>query len=957
MTKIISKSIIFLIVAAFVLSACEFPTTTASQPAAVSIETARIVFWSDPAALGASDVQEVMNMNAATAGWRQYMMDILAQGEVDVFIDCVDGRVGAQSQYYAKLMSDGYLAVPHLEITSLAGEVTPEIIKYLQYLNNSGWVRIRSINVSSHTCANSVCGAQGVFAEIQAGKPISEFQTHGVGEAAEWISAHVDSANPIEQVGAQVTKLYNAFNGQVTVFGWMADHGTQARELVAELYSGGEHDIAIRDELVKLNADSAAILAPQAAAQGLDKAQSFRRIVVTDWPGPVESLLEMEGVLDEAFNASVLVSPDFTDAEVEATISAARAATQYALAHANAETEFLVMFQDEVLMKQFMAALELLQAYQAFLANPEFQEVSVFKLTPGGGIRDALLVKPAHAVVTRTVGPVFRGVTISQVENDWALYQGDPANISDHAVSFRMDVNGKVLWKYTGDDLVTLERRYLGTKAYAEANGLPIEDLRFDKSDPYNPELIVPDWGTSIFEVLKAAGYPQALLDQLANQGIESMMRAYPQVALPYDMGAKQYVTGPTGTWNVDWEDALLGEEAVRKVWPTAESYYLALVGSFEIGWRYQASQIGLWHLHDIHWQLPAFASSWAGSGAAEYVSATTLATFEQAVLDLRSTSPEVVAAARNTLRSMGAFEQNGVWLIVGERSIYASAPIKLSTLNTYYPDGAKAFVGFQTRQWGVIGLERAENVPGGLFGWRMYAPRLSLQGKTIGGLPAGVVVEELVGKAMILVWVGFVVDDINDFATQTEYMALGPNTLEVFEPPIEANYQLFMRPEKWSYVTTTLQISLADLQTGCNGTGVTALCGAYLPDGQRSPIAMMGLLAGETIPQYSWPSFGLEGNSVLTTWEYEKWGSQFFLWHNNQIVEPGSVLDYYELVVNEWGMWFVPYHAEYLTATCSGLCITQAHGGEEFLFASDSQPRELDLCPEGADAVCYWRP
>ena len=124
--------------------------------------------------------------------------------------------------------------------------------------------------------------------------------------------------------------------------------------------------------------------------------------------------------------------------------------------------------------------------------------------------------------------------------------------------------------------------------------------------------------------------------------------------------------------------------------------------------------------------------TSFAFTGSAFQATEVNAIVFEKSVSYLGSTSPEVVAAARNTLRGMGAVEYQGQWIIGGSRSVLASGPVRLGTLQTMYPDGASAFIGFQTKQWGVIGLERAENVPGGVAGWRMYAPRIfnSLEGK-----------------------------------------------------------------------------------------------------------------------------------------------------------------------------------------------------------------------------------
>jgi len=945
---------VFLIVT-MLLGACGNPTS-ASLPSAPA-DSSRVVYWGDPAALADTDVQEVMSLNAASAPWRRSMNDILGQGvAVDVFIDCDDGRVCAEQQFYAKLIQDGYAVPPHLEIGILAGEVTPELLKYVQYLIDSGWIHVRSFNISTHTCADSSCGAQGVKAEIESGKPLAEFQAHGVGEAAAWIDANVTSSHPVDQLGANVAEVYNYFDGEYPVFGWIADHGTQSRELAAELHSGQPDDFAIRDELVRLNRESAEILAPLAEQQGLNLSQSFKRIVVTDYYGPVEGLLKIQEGLDEAFNVSVLVAPNFTDVDVANTIAAARAATQYALAYAGAETEVILAFQDEALMRQFLEALQPLAAYQKFLTDSTFQEVVAYKLAPDGSIRDVLLIKPAHTIVTRTVGPVFRGHTIRMVEDGWALFEGDPTTTADHAVWFRQDVNGKTLFKYTGDDLVTLERRYLGTKAYAEANGLDTTDLVFDKTDPYNPELTVPDWGEPVLELLKQAGYPQDMLDRFANDAIDRMMKAYPAVALPYDTGIKQFVSGPYGTLDVDWEDALIGEQAVRKVFPTAESYYSSLVSTFTVSWQNHAAQSGLYHMREIHWQIPAF-SAWVGTGAEEYISAETLAAFEQAHRDLGSANPETVAAGRNWLRANGAFEvpgQPGIWAITGRNSVYAQAPIRFSTLRSYYVNGDVSFAGFQTK-WGVIGLQRAENIPG-VFGWNISAPRFSLWAQGVAEIPTVKLVSSYFTEIVAVAMEAWMLNEVRDFATQTEYMAMIPTQPTTLSAPAGATF--WSPNDKTPWVSTRWTMSYEALSQGCNGTGVFGEgCGAYMPDGQRSPLYIVGGLASEHWSVRTWPSFGMDGNNVNTSWEYQRWGNSFTLWYQGVVVEPGTVMDYDEFVITDEGMWFIPHHAEFMTAACPGLCIQQATGGEQFLFVEGAEPQFIELCPDVNDASVCWRP
>ena len=292
-------------------------------------------------------VGEVLVNNNNTLVWRQQFQQYLAAGnKVDVFIDCDDGRCSAGAQQYAVFVAEGQAEPFRFEIGSLAAEITPEMVQVINALIDQG--RVRSIVISTHTCEGGTCGAQGVKAELESGKPVSEFEAHGVGQAAQWINENLDSSHPIDQVGAQVAKVFEGTGGRVPVFGFVADHATQLKELVANRFTAAAGEDLIVNELVLQNQESARILGPKAAEMGLEKAQSFRRIVVTDSMLPVEVLVgTTPGGLDEAFNVSLIVPPGATAEQLESAVGPARAALQYSLAHETSETELFFMFQDE----------------------------------------------------------------------------------------------------------------------------------------------------------------------------------------------------------------------------------------------------------------------------------------------------------------------------------------------------------------------------------------------------------------------------------------------------------------------------------------------------------------------------------------------------------------------------------------------------------------------------------
>lgn len=908
-------------------------------------------------------VGEVLVNNNNTLSWRQQFTQALAAGnKFDVFIDCDDGRVSAGSQQYAVFTSQGQQEPFRFEIGSLAGEVTPEMVAVLNQMIDRG--QIRSINVSSHTCEGGTCGAQGVKAELEAGKPVSEFTDHGVGDAAQWISDNLDASTPIEQVAAQVTRVFEGTDGRVPVFGWVADHATQERELVVERYTGLPGEDVILHELEWQNQESAKVLLPQAQAQGLDKAQSFRRIVVTDSMLPVEVLVgTTPGGLDEAFNVSLIVPPGASAEQIESAMGPARAGLQYALAHATPETELIFMFEDEGLLTRMLEEAKAMQVYKDFLANTSFQEVAAYAVNSEGSIMSSYLIKPAYTAVASeyVIGPTFRNMMIHGVKTidgvQWALIRGgDTSPFGSNWVSMNADGTFRFARIYPKLEDATFHFNALVAQDPGNPNAYSVA--------PFEGGGIVysPDFGVQVLDYLRDGRWSEAtaVIEQAASLLDRMCQAGYCSLDIHH---LDQFLIGPDGVVRMsDWSPntTISGDKLLAR-FASPSAYTLYVRRNLEDGLiiaRVRYPEVG--QFLPMKWP-ELTTSSFTFTGSSFQPSAVNATAFERAVSDLRSTSPEVVAAARNTLRGMGAVEYGGQWIIGGSQSVLASGPIRLGTLQTMYPDGARAFMGFQTKQWGVIGLERAENVTGGVAGWKMYAPRIfnSLEGKTIAGIPAGRFVSEALSKGLLLIWTGFVIDDVHDYATQTEHMATGPNTMQLFEPPIAASYALYLKPEKFPYVSTMWNISYEDLVSGCNGTGFTSRCGAYVPTNTETPILIYGALAGTTIPQNSWPSFGVEGNSILATWSYMRNDDgSFHLWHNDQSVFPGTILDYEEVVINEWGIWMVPYHAEYMTASCQGLCIQQSHGGEEFLFEKDSQPRAIDLCPTPyTDEDPCWRP
>ena len=187
------------------------------------------------------------------------------------------------------------------------------------------------------------------------------------------------------------------------------------------------------------------------------------------------------------------------------------------------------------------------------------------------------------------VGDVFRGVEIKMVdEAGWGLYNGI---ISQGQVKVGEDYvwvkskGGKVWWKYESSDTLALELRYDAQLAYARANGLNTQGMIIDLSDPYVSEMIVPDWGEKpLLLALQEVGYDAELASKWANEGVESLVRAWPEVAVWTDTGPHQYVVGKKGVVFVDFEFSLVGETEVLGEFPTVESYRSYLRRTLQAG-------------------------------------------------------------------------------------------------------------------------------------------------------------------------------------------------------------------------------------------------------------------------------------------------------------------------------------------------------------------------------------
>jgi hypothetical protein len=215
-------------------------------------------------------------------------------------------------------------------------------------------------------------------------------------------------------------------------------------------------------------------------------------------------------------------------------------------------------------------------------------------------------------------------------------------------------------------------------------------------------------------------------------------------------------------------------------------------------------------------------------------------------------------------------------------------------------------------------------------------------------------------GNGLVYVLAGLQAKDMVLYSMQDKAMIVYGPLGQTNHPGPGINTQIYIAQEINPYIATSWYISPDSLIRGCNGTGLTSdLCGNSLPVGVMKPIILTGGMAGDTIPRGANPEFGLSGHRVLMTWSYMRRDGGFTVWHNNEVVEPGSVRDYFEISATDAGIMMVPYHAELQTTNCNGLCITQAHGGELVELIEGSLPRNVDLCPDNPDPVVdpCWRP
>ncbi len=945
---------------AVMLSACTTPQ--GAVPPDGGIQT-HVAGWNlsnqDP------QVAEVLMNNNDIAGSRSAFQSYLNNGgKVDLNFVCVDGRVNTGSLFYAGRIAAGGVPAYYFEIGSLAAQVTPEILTLANKLIDKGW--IRSINVLTHASDLSGCGAQSVKAELEAGKTLAEFESHGVGEAASWISTGVDHSGTLEQTIAQVSKLAAGTNFRVPVFGWRVDHGTQVVDLVAESYTGALGEDMIRDELIALNRDSAAIMGPQAQAEGLGLAQHFRHIVVVQMETPPTAELVAglpEGKLDNVFNINVVVSPWANETEIQAALAGPKAALQYSLEHATEETEVLFFFENGDLLNRFLKEIEGWQVWQDFLGNVKFQEVAAYLVDKTGTITGSLLVKPAYTAVSTamTIGPNFRNNHVSQVfehqGRQWAvIHGGDP--LSENSVLVTVEAPG--VYRFA-----RVFTKYEDAQFWLNGNlaGEPQLDGLFSIAKFGNSGGIVysPDFGEDVFVYLAKTG-EWSRLPEIMQQAEQYLLMKADAGFASTDIYHKDNIlmSDEYGIHVVDWSPihTLTGAQLLSKFGsPAAYQLYvqrdlgdMARIEanlSDNLGLGYPIRQ----HL-PIPWSAPA-SSSFYFEGSQLTIAGEQAVAFERALVNLGSTSPEMVMEGRNWLAANGATWQNGNWVIWGPRSNMASGIPSLTMLSTNFHNGGISFWGINSSRLGPIGFQVAENIPG-VAGWTVYAPGLNEFGVSLAKLG------EKLGKASVYVWAGYAAYNAKSYWTQTDYIAaFSPQVL--LEPPTTTTAYIWFPNNKTTHPVTRWEIPLAELQNGCNGAGLTADgCGAYLPDGQRSPIAIVGALAGEYLPQTFFPYFGLDGNNVLQTWEYMREGSSFWVWHSGLPLNPGETLDYYETVITQDGIWQVPYHAELQTSTCAGFCLQQVHGGVEWRALEGAVPTEIDLCPvdyaTGSDP-CLWRP
>lgn len=325
-------------------------------------------------------------------------------------------------------------------------------------------------------------------------------------------------------------------------------------------------------------------------------------------------------------------------------------------------------------------------------------------------------------------------------------------------------------------------------------------------------------------------------------------------------------------------------------------------------------------------------------------ISTSEYSRIESLIAQLQDSNPEVVQLARNELAAMGAVQIEGQWVVMGENWSMSSGPVRFSRLVTRFPNGKPAFIGMNT-PYGIIGFENGIHVDGTLFGWKLNIPKININSTPFSGLNWEQLQSSL-AKILMVGWTAYEVDRVVDYATQTDHIAVWQNSAQQLDPPAQAHSRVWDYPPKWANITTKWELSPEWLNEGWNGSGLTSLNGAQIPTNKRVPIFLYASLAGTTIPQNHWPSYGPEGNRISSVWEYQRnTNGTHTLWLHRQQITPGTSGEYVDIVLNETGMWLVPYYYEFGTMNHPGLFIQQALYGEQVLFGENMEISTIEMC------------
>lgn len=314
----------------------------------------------------------------------------------------------------------------------------------------------------------------------------------------------------------------------------------------------------------------------------------------------------------------------------------------------------------------------------------------------------------------------------------------------------------------------------------------------------------------------------------------------------------------------------------------------------------------------------------------------------------LSSADGQVLRAVRDEMKALGAQFVDGQFVLVRGGRVWATGPIRSAVVSRYALDGKIASISYPTSRVGWITLERAENIPG-IAGWRLSIPNLSLQGKSILGIPAEQVISDALVKGLTLVWVGFEASNFGNYINHVDHVDVSPTTLQTLRAPTGADYRVWLGTPDSQWVQTKWELKQEQLKSGWNGFK------SIIPTQKEVPLFLYDGLAGLDIPKATWPSFGPEGHRISSDWTYTRTQSGYELRLDGQFIPTGSEGDYVSLYVSDFGMWLIPYHYSHATIACLGLCVQQSTGGEELVFDGKSQQsKAVELCP---DPSACWRP